>query len=94
MKFIKILFIILLTIFPDSKCDKKFLRTRECFTDSKIARLVRCEIVDGTFFLSFDVLSPITECMVSAGAGCSVYPRVYQATDPRGVSKTILRDGA
>ncbi|CAG9810307.1 unnamed protein product [Chironomus riparius] len=58
----KILFYISLII-SLTICEKKLLKVRECFTDPKISRLVRCEIIDGTFFLTFDVLSPVPECM-------------------------------
>ena len=52
-------------VFSVTNCDKKFLKVRECFTDSKISRLDRCEIINGSLYLAFDVLSPIGECMVS-----------------------------
>ena len=64
MKIIKIILLFSILIFT-IKCDKKFLKIRECFTDEKIARLVRCEIVDGKFFVAFNVLSPVSVCMVS-----------------------------
>lgn len=47
-----------------AKCDKRFLKIDNCTSDVNLAKIERCEIVDGKCFIVFNVKKPVYKAKV------------------------------